>query len=281
MELGISSVGNILDLAISNKFKSIFDLLIEATKECFIYAEENDINVCELLLDPPDVLSSDNKKKFIDLCNSFSVKKRIHGPFIGLKLCSNNQYIAKASVECLIETAKLCNQINAETLTVHPGSEGFGLVNETIYSISNKKRLIESVNNLLDATADLNVKICIENLPNAYGVNMFIHLEDIKQFFSDINRNDIFMTWDTSHSWTCDMDLEMLWNKFHKVIKNIHLADNFKKNRDSHPSLGSGKIDFQEIFDIIKKYNYNGALIVEILSAKNFTKSLNFIKKFL
>jgi sugar phosphate isomerase/epimerase len=279
MDLGISSVGNIFDLAISNKFKSIFDLLMEATKECFIYAEEHDIKVCELLLDPPDVLSSDNKMKFIDLCNSFSLKKRIHGPFIGLNLCSNNQYISRASVDCLIETAKLCNQIGAEVLTIHSGSEIFGRIK--LFGDGNRKRLIESVNNLLDATADLNVKICIENLPNAYGVNMLLHLEDIEQFFNDINRNDIFMTWDTSHSWTCDIDLEMLWKKFHKVIKNIHLVDNFKKNRDSHPALGSGKIDFQEIFDVIKKNNYNEALIVEIASARYFTKSIDFIKKFL
>ena len=279
MELGISSVGNIFDLAISKEFKSIFDLLMEATKECFIYAEEHDINVCELLIDPPDVLSSDNKRKFIDLCNSFSVKKRVHAPFIAVKLCSNNEYISKASVEVLIETAKLCDKIDAEVVTIHSGSEIFGRIE--LFGNSNKKRLIESVNNLLDATADLNVKICIENMPNAYGVNMLLFLEDLEQFFNDINRNDIFMTWDTSHSWTSDIDLEMLWKKFHNIIKNIHLVDNFKKNRDPHPALGSGKIDFQEIFDLIKKYNYTGALIVEIASAKDLPKSVDFIKKFL
>lgn len=279
MELGISSLGNIIDLAISEKFKSLFDLLFEATEDCLKYAEKYDIKICELILEPPDIFSSDNKKKFIELCNSFSVKKQIHGPFVGACLCSNNPYIAKASVESLIETAKICNQIDTEVLTIHSGSELLGQIKSI--GLFNRKRLIESVNNLLDATADLNVKVCIENLPNAYGENILLYLEDIEQFLYDLNRKDIFLTWDTSHSWTCDINLEVLWKKFHNIIKNIHIADNFNKKRDTHPAIGSGKINFHEIFDIIKSYDYNGALIIEILSAKDLSKSLEFVKKFL
>lgn len=279
MELGISVSGFILDLAFSKKFNNLSDLLLEANEACLTYAEENDIKVCELVLDPPDVISNEIKRNFIDMCNGFSIKKRVHGPITSINMCSNNSLISKASVESLIDTARICNQINAETLTVHPGSEGFVQI-ESLFSF-NKKRLIESVDNLLDATSDLAVKICIENMPNVKGLTMLIHLKDIEQFFKDINRNDIFMTWDTSHSWTSDIDLEMLWKKFHNIIKNIHIVDNHNKTRDTHPAIGSGKIDFQEIFDLIKKYDYNGALIVELMSAKGLSKSLDFVKKFL
>ena len=64
------------------------------------------------------------------------------------------------------------------------------------------------------------------------------------------------------------------------IIKNIHIADELNKKRGSKPAIGSGKINFQEIFDIIKKYNYNGALIVELAFAKDLPKSLDFVKKF-
>ena len=48
-----------------------------------------------------------------------------------------------------------------------------------------------------------------------------------------------------------------------------------------HPALGTGKIDFGRIIDIINRYNYKGALIVELSSAKGLNQSLNFIKKYI
>ena len=64
-------------------------------------------------------------------------------------------------------------------------------------------------------------------------------------------------------------------------IKNIHLVDNISKLTDTHPPLGTGKVDFKEIFDVIKKYNYNGPLIIELSDAKSLNQSINFINKFL
>ena len=91
----------------------------------------------------------------------------------------------------------------------------------------------------------------------------------------------MFLTWDTSHSWTCDVDNELLWKKFNRIIKNIHLVDNNCKDTDLHPALGSGKVDFKKIMSIVQSYNYDGALIVELSSAKDLPQSLNFIKKYI
>ena len=279
MELGISSFGHFVDFALSKKFDREIDLLLKATEAGLIFAEENKIKICEVFFDPPDIFIDENKKKFIDLCNSFSVKKQIHAPLIDVCLCSVNQFISNATVELFVEIAKICNQIDAEIFNICPGSSFLGEF-ESIKTF-NKKRLVDSVNKLLDATAGLNVNICMEHMPNAFGVKMLLYLEEIEQFFYDLNRKDIFLTWDTSHSWTCDINLEVFWKKFHNIIKNIHIAENFNKKRDTHPAIGSGKINFQEIFDLIKKYDYNGALIIEIASAKDLSKSLDYVKKFL
>ena len=75
--------------------------------------------------------------------------------------------------------------------------------------------------------------------------------------------------------------MKKLWAKFHDIIKNIHIVENFSKNSDTHPPLGTGKIDFKEIFDVIKKYNYKGPIIIELSSANSLNQSINFIKKFL
>ena len=162
-ELGISSMGHIFDIIRSNKFKNLTDLLLEATKASLEFAEQNNIGVCEIILEPPEIFSSENQKKIINICNSFSIKKQIHGPFIDLKMCSYNQLISKASMDSYVESAKICDQIGAEILVIHPGSVFGGKFFRTI---SNEK-LLERVNNLLDVVAQRypNVKVCIENMP--------------------------------------------------------------------------------------------------------------------
>jgi len=277
MELGISSLGFIVDLGLLGEFKNLFNLLFDATESCFKFAEENDIKICEIVLDPPEILTIEKKQEFIDLCNSFSnIKKQVHGPFLDLCLCSHNEFISKASVESYVESAKLCEELDARILTIHPG-----LANSLVKSFHryNKQRLLEAINEFLDLVENMDVMICLENMPKM--VNIFLKTPEIKEFFANLNRDDIFMTWDTSHSWTCDVDIEIFWKKFNKIIKNIHLVDNYDKEKDNHPALGAGKVNFNEIFKIVNEYNYNGALIVELSSAKDLPQSIEFIQKFL
>ena len=57
--------------------------------------------------------------------------------------------------------------------------------------------------------------------------------------------------------------------------------DNFHKDKDNHPGLGTGKVNFNDIFSVIKKYDYKGALIVELSSAKDLPQSIEYIQKLL
>ncbi|MHA1886021.1 MAG: sugar phosphate isomerase/epimerase family protein [Promethearchaeota archaeon] len=277
MELGFSSLGHVFNSIRSNKFHTLFEILLEGTKAGLEFGEENKIGVCEVVLEPPEIFSRENQNRFIDMCISYSIKKQVHGPLIDVQMCSYNDLISNATMESYLESAKICDKINSDILVIHPGS-GFG---GRFFRTVGTKKLINSVKNLLKNVAQLcpNVKICIENMPRR--AHFFNYVEEINQFFDELNREDIFMTWDTSHSWTCDTNLEDFWENFHKVIKNIHLADNDNKEGDSHPELGSAKVDFQEIFDVIKKYNYNDNLIVELSSTQGILNSFEFIKKFL
>ncbi|MHA1274683.1 MAG: sugar phosphate isomerase/epimerase family protein [Promethearchaeota archaeon] len=278
MKLGISSLGHIIELASNKKvqYNNLIDLLFDASEACLIFAEENNFKVCELIIDPPDIFTNEKKKKFAELCKSFSIEKQIHGPFIDMGLASHNDFISEASINSYIETAKICKDINAEILTIHPG-----LANYLINSIRgyNKIQLIKAVNSLLDSIANLNLKICIENMPK--NTNLLLNEDDIEEFFIKMNRDDIFLTYDTSHFWTCNGDIEKLWSKFHNVIKNIHIVDNDNRDSDKHPALGAGKINFKEIFDLIKKYEYKGALIIELSTATALPSSIDYIKKFI
>lgn len=277
MNLGISSLAFIVEFGLTKKYESLGELLLDSTNECFIFAEKYGIQIVEIVLDPPVILKDGDREKLLELSNSFpQIKKQVHGPFIDLSLCSHNSFISKAAIEAYIETAKFCRDIRADILTIHPG-----LANFLVHSIRefNKAQLIESVKLLLDAVRNLDLTICMENMPKK--VNIMTNENEIDQFFRDLNREDILLTWDTSHSWTCDIKLDNFWDKFHKIIKNIHLVDNYNKDTDTHPSLGSGKINFEEIFSYIQKYNYTGPLIVELSYAKDLPLSLEYISRFI
>jgi len=276
MELGISSLGYIIDLGLTKNFENLFDLLFIASESCLNFAEENDIKVIELVLDPPEIFKNENKRRFVDLCNSYSnIKKQLHGPFLDLGLCSHNYFISAATVKIYVESAIICKQINAKILTIHPGLAHYLVKKLHRFNI---QRLVEASKELLDDTANIDVNICIENMPK--NVKIFLTINDFESYFKELNRNDMYLTWDTSHSWTCDVDVEELWKKFNKIIKNIHLVDNNDKNSDMHPALGSGKVDFTKIFNVVQNYNYEGTLIVELSSSKDLPQSIEYIKNF-
>ncbi|MHA2182303.1 MAG: sugar phosphate isomerase/epimerase family protein [Promethearchaeota archaeon] len=276
MELGISSLGYIVEYGLSKKYDNLPDLVYKASEDCLEFAEKNGIKTVELVLEPPDVIYGENQQDFIDLVNSYSLERQVHGPFIDVNLCSHNTIISNASVESYSTAVQFCNRIDVNLLTIHPGLGNF-LINSI--REHNKVQLTNSIYKLLDTAKNLPISICLENMPQ--NCNIMLDEKDIEATFQKINRPDVFITYDTSHFFTCDGDVKVLWNKFHKKIKNIHIVDNSSKTSDKHPPLGTGNVDFHEIFEVIKSYSYTGSLIIELSTAKDLAQSINFLNRFL
>ncbi len=276
MELGISSLGHIIDVARTAKLNDLKELLLNATTQCLNFAEKKGIERVELVIEPPQLFNDEYKQKFINLVNSYSLKKQVHGPYIDLSLCSHNTRISNASIESYIEVIKICSQIDVNLLTIHPGLANFML---TSIRELNKDQLKKAIHKLLDFTSNQQFLICLENMPKkAYIMTDNKNIDDI---YTTIARKDLNLTFDTSHFYTCDGNVKNLWERYHQIIKNIHLVDNFSKDSDTHPPIGSGKIDFKEIFEVLRKYNYKGPMIIELSSANSLNQSINYINKFL
>ena len=276
MELGISSLGSIIDCSLDSNCSDIPNRIYHATEECLKYAEENAINLVELVVDPQDLYTEANKQDFIDLVNSYSLKKQVHGPFIDINLCSHNNLISQASVEAYIEAAGLCKRINADLMTIHPGLANFMLESMRDY---NKIQLSKALKKLLNYTGDLNLFICLENMPK--NTHIMLDQVNIEEILNSIGRTDLFLTYDTSHFYTNNGDVNLLWKQFHKIIKNVHLVENFTTDSDTHPPLGSGKVDFKGILETIRNYRYKGALIIELSSNEDLDNSFDYIYKLL
>jgi sugar phosphate isomerase/epimerase len=227
-------------------------------------------------VDPQDIYSEVKKEEFIELVNSYSLKKQVHGPFIDVNLCSHNNLISQASVEAYKTTAKLCKRINVDLMTIHPGLANFLLESLRSY---NTRQLSRALKMLLNFTKNLNLTVCLENMTK--NTHIMLDQDNIAQVLDSIGRTDLFLTYDTSHFYTNDGDINVLWERFHKIIKNVHLVENFTTDSDTHPSLGSGKINFQAILETIHNYHYDGALIIELSSNKDLKKGIDYINRFL
>lgn len=276
MELGISSLGTFIDNGLNSKYKDIFDIYYQSIEECLKFAEDKGIKIVEIVVDPQNLFTGTRRLEFINLLNSYPIKKQVHGPFIDVNLCSHNDKISEASTEAYIETAKFCKEINVDVMTIHPGLANFLLKFIREY---NSKQLGRAINSLLDFTNDLNLTICLENMPkNTY---IMLDQENIAEILNMIGRTDLYLTYDTSHFYTNNGNVNLLWEQHHKIIKNVHLVENFTNDSDTHPPLGSGKIDFKEILETIKNYQYEGALIIELSSNEEMSNSIDYINKLL
>lgn len=279
MDLGISSLGYVIDLALNEEknHPRLIDLLMDATEQSFLYAERNDINVLEVLIEPPDIFGDENRQLFINLCKEFpKIKKQVHAPFIDMCMCSHNKYVSEAALDVYFESAKISEEINASTMTIHPGVSNYLMQKIQRF---NKQILTDAVLKLLDVTKNFNVKLCMENMPK--GVNMLQSLDDLSSFFEDIDRQELYFTWDTSHSWTNDLAAADVWQNMGPITKNIHLVDNQDKETDKHPTLGTGKVDFEDIIELLKQNSYQNALIIELSSAEGLDQSIEYVKKIL
>ena len=276
MELGISSLGNIIENALSNKFTNISNMFYHSTEECFKFAEENGITVVEIVVDPQDMFLGEMKQAYLELFKSYSMVKQVHGPFIDVNLCSHNKGISQASIDAYLETSQFCREFQAKILTIHPGLANFMLKSLRDY---NRIQLAKAINIILDMTKNLDISICLENMPK--NTHIMLDQDNIKENLNSINRKELFLTYDTSHFYTNNGDVNLLWERYHKIIKNVHLVENFTTESDTHPQLGSGKIDFKHILEIIERYEYKGALIIELSSEEGLEQSINYISKFL
>ena len=120
-------------------------------------------------------------------------------------------------------------------------------------------------------------KMCKENNVELYvhpHWGTYIEREDQIDFFlKNTDRAYVNLCLDTAHTTICGMDVVEIFKKYLKmgVVKYIHLKDingNPASHSDYPPrrfrALGYGVVDFVSVMDVVKEYQYDGVLCVEL-----------------
>lgn len=210
-----------------------------------------------------------------------------HAPVVSVDIGALHEEIRKTSVELLKNDMINAKKINTQSFDFHLNYRPFYNWNDTEIklSIKNKfekvawKNSIKSIKEIIKFSKQVGVFPCLENSGNLKT------FASTKKEFEILAKEipDLKFCFDTGHAFLngfTNQDLNDFIKKYKDRILSIHLNDN-KGDKDSHIAIGTGFIDFEEIFRTLKKIQYRHPLVIEthLGDVEGLIKSIKYIKK--
>lgn len=182
----------------------------------------------------------------------FHVEKRV-----GELISRNENDDIEQSHKLFEVNCKMAKAIGANRLVLHLWG---GLPSDKMIAVN-----IEQFAALREIATRYGLLLMVENVPCNYE-NPFTHLAELKKVYSDITftfdtkfaqfHSELDSAFEDEYSW--------LWNR---AVQHVHINDyagahkEWKRLRSLHP--GEGKIDFEKLFENLKRLNYSNTITIE------------------
>ncbi len=205
---------------------------------------------------------------YIEEFKSNDISIGIHLP-MELNTCENIEYIRNSWVKYIGEVKEKLNPLDIKYFNIHLG-----------YVI--KTRFDKNKNKYLDNTVDfiekINVssKVFIENTYTKGGdiCNIGTTVDEFEYIFNNITRKNTDFCYDTGHNL---INNDKYIYNLREKINLVHLSDNNGIN-DSHDSIGTGKLDLEEVRELI---NLKPEFIVLEVRHENINESIKIVERFI
>ncbi len=143
---------------------------------------------------------------------------------------------------------------------------------------SSLKKNNKSINNLLHIFEKIEKKL------NRNKVNLLLECDlepnALYKIIKRIDSKNFGINYDTGNSASLGYNIKEEFNAYGKYISEIHIKDRVLNGGPI--ILGKGNVNFNMLFDCIKKFNYNGLYIMQtyrdLLGKKIFFKQLKWFK---
>lgn len=240
----------------------------------------SDFEVVEIALEDTD-LTKPSVDRIKSIIKKYDIKTCTHAPITDLNLCSPNDGIRSESIRQIKKSIDIASDLGSNLLNIHFGRlPAFSASFEEIESISKQKREeyfalgIQSLASIAPYALEKNIDLCIENMPNVYTEFCAVY-EDIDRVLNEV---DVLFTLDVGHAHTIDaLHPKRLIDRFKEKLRHVHFHDNHG-TWDEHLLLGTGTIQWSDIYKKLQQIHYSGYIILE-LPHKDALKSRNtFIK---
>jgi len=153
--------------------------------------------------------------------------------------------------------------MGAENIVLHPGPEHSGRPPEGEF-LARMHNAAESLNTVAKHCCRSGVHLLLENmLPHL----LFGHVNDMLYLLGSIHDCEVGACLDTGHAYL-SRELGMVANKLSGHLHLVHVNDN-RGDHDDHLPPGEGHIDWPWFIGELKRWNFDGTLILELSSREN------------
>ena len=226
---------------------------------------ENHLDFFDLTIEPIKAMPYHIKtKRILNLLQKYNLKIIGHTCFY-LQYASPIKRVREAAISELKTYIDVFGKLGVRKVNIH--------TDENYPSFFNKQELIqrnaEGLNSLATYASRYKIQLMLEHNPNKLlgkpkDIKMILDLAPEVGFHLDIGHAFIEM----------GSDLEEYFRLFNSKLAHVHISDNNGKS-DDHMPLGTGKINWQNIIKLLKKYNYDDTITLEIFSPDRNYKLIN------
>jgi len=165
------------------------------------------------------------------------------------------------ALETIKKQARIASYLGANLIVIHPGYNNFSNSSERKNRMRN---ILISIEQLLCFCGKLGLGIAIENMGPGYFGDKF---GEINHILNQFKRENIGLCLDTSHAHLTDDLYKYLERLGHRIF-SFHISDNRGIN-DDHLPPGQGNINWGKFAKALKRLNYKGPLVLEILRGRS------------
>ena len=239
--------------------------------------------------------SEREQRELRETLESFGFESSVHAPIWDINLASHVAGFRRVSIEQVKWSMDLARNLGSRLVTLHPGHmPPYPFISSL--RESGKKNFLDSLQTLLDYSAETGVPIGLENLP--LGLSFCYTLDELIDYVNSFE--NLRVTLDVPHAYVIGKFLQLVdekkaatppedeiaeaIRKLGNRIINIHLHDN-DGSWDQHKVPGEGTINFKPIVEAMKEINYNHLITLEIWGSKDPDKTamraINVVKELL
>ena len=239
--------------------------------------------------------SEREQRELRETLESFGFESSVHAPIWDINLASHIAGFRRVSIAQVKWSMDLARNLGSRLVTLHPGHMPPYPFIPSLRE-SGKKNFLDSLQTLLDYSAETGVPIGLENLP--LGLSFCYTLDELIDYVNSFE--NLRVTLDVPHAYIIGKFLQLVdkkkaatppedeiaeaIRKLGNRIINIHLHDN-DGSWDQHKVPGEGTIDFKPIVEAMKEINYNHLITLEIWGSKDPDKTamraINVVKELL
>ena len=187
----------------------------------------------------------------------------VHTGIADINVASNNERLREAAVANIVAEMKAANDLDLDTVTVHPGIINLAVKGVRERSIAQAKISMKEIEHY---SVEYGLYACIENMPN-FPVMLGIQADELKEI---IDGTDLSVCFDIGHAALLAQDVRSAINSLSGLLAVTHLHDN-NGVRDLHalpfsiiPNWGRAScVDWDGFIQGMRDIAYDGTLNFE------------------